>query len=122
MRLTEKGRERANVAQSYALNCGAVFATIASTTPPYKGASIYDVRTLGGGGCGKADKGNRGCVNVTVTGGKKIREFADVIFGRPQHRHRRLICRKYCFDRELFSSFNILKQQLAKIIITILGD
>ena len=44
-----------------------------------QGASIFDVRTRGGEGVhGKADEGNRGCVNVTVTragGGKKIRDF-----------------------------------------------
>ena len=35
------------------------------------GASIYDVRTRAGeGGHGEADEGNRGCVNVTVTGGE----------------------------------------------------
>ena len=45
---------------------------------PSKGATIYDVRTRGQGGGGhvKADEGNRGCVNVTVTRGEGvIREF-----------------------------------------------
>ena len=42
----------------------------------------------GGGVHGKADKGNRGCVNVTVRRGrgKKSENFADVIYGRPQTR------------------------------------
>ena len=39
------------------------------------------------GGChGKADEGNGGCVNVTVTRGegvKKSDNFAEVIYGRP---------------------------------------
>ena len=46
----------------------------------------------GGGGHGKADKGNGGCVNVTVTGrGEGVKEyenFADVIYGRPLRRER----------------------------------
>ena len=36
----------------------------------------------GGGGHGKADKGNRGCVNVTGEGVKKSENFADIIYGR----------------------------------------
>ena len=41
----------------------------------------------GGRGHGKADEGNGGCVNMTVTreeeeGVKKSENFADVIFGR----------------------------------------
>ena len=38
------------------------------------------------GGHGKADEGNIGCMNVTVTRGeglKKSENFVDVIYGRP---------------------------------------
>ena len=43
----------------------------------------------GGGGHGKADEGNRGCVNVTVRRGrgKKSENFADVIYGRSQRKN-----------------------------------
>ena len=52
----------------------------------HRGASIYDIRTQGGGGGhGKADEGNGGCVNVTrwEKGVKKSENFADIISGRP---------------------------------------
>ena len=58
----------------------------ANNSAASKGASIYDVRTRGGSGHGKADKGTGGCVNVTVTRGegvKKSDNFAEVIYGRP---------------------------------------
>ena len=44
------------------------------------------ISALERGGHGKADKGNIGCVNVTVTRGevvKKSENFANVIYGSP---------------------------------------
>ena len=65
-----------------------MFDRVVSTRDMSKGASIYDVRTEGGGGYPKRRCSKGGCVNLVSVpnedkgGGQKLENFADVIYGR----------------------------------------